>query len=120
MLVSGLASESDIQGTDLLITGTATLIRTTDTGTTGRTMVTTVGGHFIGITDTECTIRVGLIATIATGGKIKCQKFLKLSGFLFPQPIFFPTLIELVAWERFIARRSYSVIFYISFSAVTL
>src|SRR5260370_42117209 len=91
MLVSGLASESDIQGTDLLITGTATLIRTTDTGTTGRTMVTTVGRHFIGITDTECTIRVGLIATIATGGKKKGVKVFKLAGAIITPTFFFPT-----------------------------
>src|SRR5258707_2661170 len=91
MLVSRLASESDIQGTDILITGTATLIRTTDTGTTGRTMVTTVGRHFIGITDTECTIRVGLIATIATGGKINGEKFLKLAGSIFRPRIFSAT-----------------------------
>src|SRR5260370_34919878 len=100
MLVSGLASESDIQGTDLLITGTATLIRTTDTGTTGRTMVTTVGRHFIGITDTECTIRVGLIATIATGGKINGEKVLQLCASTSPPPLFLSALSQQVAWPR--------------------
>ena len=89
MLVSRLASESDIQGTDILITGTATLIPTTDTGTTGRTMGTTVGRHFIGITDTECTIRVGIIATIATGGKINGEKFSQAGGFNIPPAYFF-------------------------------
>jgi hypothetical protein len=83
MLVSRLASESDIQGTDILITGTATL---TDTGTTGRTMGTTVGRHFIGITDTECTIRVGIIAT---GGKINGEKFSQAGGFNIPPAYFF-------------------------------
>jgi len=86
MLVSRLASESDIQGTDILITGTATLVRTTDTGTTGRTMVTTVGRHFIGITDTECTIRVGIIAT---GGKINDEKSSQAGGFQYPASLFF-------------------------------
>ena len=86
MLVSRLASESDIQGTDILITDTATLIRTTDTGTTGRTMGTTVGRHFIGITDTECTIRVGIIAT---GGKINGEKFSQAGGFNIPPAYFF-------------------------------
>lgn len=83
MLVSRLASESDILGTDILITGTATL---TDTGTTGRTMGTTVGRHFIGITDTECTIRVGIIAT---GGKISGEKFSQAGGFNIPPAYFF-------------------------------
>ncbi len=69
MLVSRLASESDIQGTD-----TATLIPTTDTGTTGRTMGTTVGRHFIGITDTECTIR-GIDTIIGTGTNQKRRDF---------------------------------------------
>jgi hypothetical protein len=77
MLVSRLASESDIQGTDILITGTATRIRT---------MVTTVGRHFIGITDTECTIRVGFIAT---GGKINGEKFSQAGGFNIPPALFF-------------------------------
>jgi hypothetical protein len=86
MLVSRLASESDIQGTDILITGAATL---TDTGTTGRTMVTTVGRRSIGITDTECTIRVGIIATIATGGKINGEKFSQAGGFNIPPAYFF-------------------------------
>jgi hypothetical protein len=70
MPVSRLASEWDIQDTDILITGTATLIRT---GTTDRT--TMVGRHFIGITDTECITRVGIIVTTAASGKINCGKF---------------------------------------------
>jgi hypothetical protein len=73
MPVSRLASEWDIQDTDILITGTATLIRT---GTTDRTtMGTMVGRHFIGITDTECITRVGIIVTTAASGKINCEKF---------------------------------------------
>jgi hypothetical protein len=69
-----LGSGSDTQGTDMdtdiLITGAATLIRTTGTGTTDRTpMGTTVDRHFIGLTDTECITRVGIIVTTATGGK---------------------------------------------------
>jgi hypothetical protein len=65
MPVSRLASEWDIQGTDILTTGTATLIRT---GTTDRTtMGTMVGRHFIGITDTGCTTRVRIVT--ATGGR---------------------------------------------------
>jgi len=84
MLVSRLASEADT-----LIMDTVTRIRTTDTGTTGRTMVTTVGRHFIGITDTECTIRVGIIATIATGGKINGEKFSQAGGFQYPASLFF-------------------------------
>jgi hypothetical protein len=83
MLVSRLASESDI-----LLTDTATLIRPTDTGTTGHTMGTTVGRHFIGITDIACTIRVGIIATIATGGKINGEKFSQAGGFN-PASLFF-------------------------------
>ncbi|MEY2601811.1 MAG: hypothetical protein QOJ36_1130 [Verrucomicrobiota bacterium] len=70
MPVSRLASEWDIQDTDILITGTATLIRT---GTTDRT--TMVGRHFIGLTDTECITRVGIIVTTAASGKINCEKF---------------------------------------------
>jgi hypothetical protein len=80
MPVSRLASESDIQGTDmgtdiLTTAGVATLIRT---GTTDRT--TMVGRRFIGITDTECTIRVGIIATTATGGKTNGEKFSQAGG----------------------------------------
>jgi len=71
MPVSRLASESVIQDTDILTTGTATLIPT-GTGTTDRT--TMVGRHFIGITDTECTTRVGIVTT-ATGDKINGEKF---------------------------------------------
>jgi hypothetical protein len=90
MPVSRLASESDIQGTDILITDAATLIRTTDTGTTGRTTVgTTVGRHFIGITDTACIIRVRIIATIATGGKTNGEKFSQAGGFNVPPAYFF-------------------------------
>ena len=63
MPVSRLASESDIQGTDILTT--ATLIRTTDTAT-GRT--TMVGRHFIGIAVTEFTIR-GTIDITGVGTK---------------------------------------------------
>ena len=66
MPVSRLVSESDIQGTDILITGAATLIRTTDTATTGRT--TMVGRHFIGIAVTEFTIR-GTIDITGVGTK---------------------------------------------------
>ena len=61
MLVSRLASESDIQGTDILITDTATLIRTTDTGTTGRTMATLTTGLIIG---TAATVTTDIIVTI--------------------------------------------------------
>ena len=64
MPVSRLASESDIQGTDILITGAATHIRTTDT--TDRT--TMVGRHFIGIAVTEFTIR-GTIDITGVGTK---------------------------------------------------
>jgi hypothetical protein len=67
---------------------TVTLILITDTGTTGRTMGITVGRHFIGITDTECTIRVGIIATIATGGKTNGEKFSQAGGFN-PASLFF-------------------------------
>ena len=67
MPVSRLASESDIQGTDIL-TATATLIRTTDTTlTTGRT--TTVGRHFIGTMVIAFTIRESTIDTISIGTK---------------------------------------------------
>jgi len=66
MPVSRLASESDIQGTDILTTAAAILIRTTDTGTTGRT--TMVGRHFIGIAVTEFTIR-GTIDITGVGTK---------------------------------------------------
>ena len=62
MLVSRLASESDI-----LIMDTVTLIRTTDTGTTGRT--TTVGRHFIGTMVIAFTIRESTIDTIGIGTK---------------------------------------------------
>ena len=81
MPVSRLASESDIQGTGILTTGTATLIRIT--GTTGRTMV---GRHFIGITDTECTTRVIIVTT---GGKINGKSSLKLAGSISRQLLFF-------------------------------
>ena len=74
MPVSRLASEWDIQDTDIL-TGTATLIRT---GTIDRT--TMVGRHFIGITGTECTTRAGIIVTTATGGKINGEKFSRAGG----------------------------------------
>ena len=71
MLVSRLASESDIRDTDILITDTATLIRTTDTTlTTGRT--TTVGRHFIGTMVTAFTIRA-TIDTIVTGTGTKLK-----------------------------------------------
>jgi hypothetical protein len=52
-------------------------------------MGTTVGRHFIGITDTECTIRVAIIATIATGGKINGEKFSQAGGFNIPPAYFF-------------------------------
>jgi hypothetical protein len=59
--------------TDILTTAAATLIRTTGTGTTDRTpMGTTVVRHFIGITDTECTIRA-TIDTIITGAGNKLR-----------------------------------------------
>ena len=86
MPVSRLASESVIQDTDILTTGTATLTPT-GTGTTDRT--TMVGRHFIGITDTECTIPVDIIATIATGGKINGEKFSQAGGFNIPPAYFF-------------------------------
>jgi len=86
MPVSRLASGSDIQGTDTLTTATATLIRTT--GTTDRTtMGTTVGRHFIGITDTESTTRVRIVT--ATGGKINGEKFSLAGGFNIPPAYFF-------------------------------
>ena len=69
MLVSRLASESDI-----LITDTVTLIRTTDTGITGRTMGTTVARHFIGITVIASTIR-GIDTIIGTGTNQKRRDF---------------------------------------------
>ena len=73
MPVSRLASESDIQGTDMdtdiLTTATATLLRTT--GTTDRT--TMVGRRFIGTMDTECTIRA-TIDTIITGAGNKLRR----------------------------------------------
>ena len=75
MPVSRLASEWDIQDTDILTTGTVTLIRT---GTTDR--ITMVGRHFIGITDTECTTRVGIIVTTATGRKINGGEFSQAGG----------------------------------------
>jgi hypothetical protein len=83
MPVSRLASEWDIQDTDIL-TGTATLIRT---GTTDRT--TMVGRHFIGITGTECTTRVGIIVTTATGGEINGEEFSQADGFNIPSAYFF-------------------------------
>ncbi len=71
MLVSRLASESDIRDTDILITDTATLIRTTDTDTTGRT---TMGRHFIGIMVIASTIR-GIDTIIGTGNNQKRRDF---------------------------------------------
>jgi hypothetical protein len=85
MPASRLASESDIQDTDILTTGAATLIRTTDT--TGRT--TMVGRPFIGITDTECTTRVRIIVTTATGGKTNQEKFSRAGGCNIPPAYFF-------------------------------
>jgi hypothetical protein len=81
MPVSRLASESDIQGTGILTTGTATLIHTT--GPTGRTMV---GRHFIGITDTECTTRVIIVTT---GGKINGKSSHQAGGFNIPPAFIF-------------------------------
>ena len=70
MPVSRLASDLDIQGTDIL-TAAATLIRITDTTlTTGRT--TTVGRHFIGTMVTAFTIRA-TIDTIVTGTGTKLK-----------------------------------------------
>ena len=67
MPVSRLALEWDIQGMDILIAATATLIRTT--GATYRTpMGTIVGRHSIGIAVTEFTIR-DITGTIGTGVK---------------------------------------------------
>jgi hypothetical protein len=63
MPVSRLASESDIQGTDILTMATATLILTTDR----TTMVTTVGRHLIGTAVTAFTTRGTIIGTIITG-----------------------------------------------------
>jgi hypothetical protein len=87
MPVSRLASEWDIQDTDILITGTATLIRT---GTTDRTpMGTMVGRHFIGITGTECTTRVGIIVTTAASDKISGEESSQAGGFNIPPAYFF-------------------------------
>jgi hypothetical protein len=83
MPVSRLASERDIQDTDIL-TATATLIRT---GTTDRT--TMVGRHFIGITGAECTTRVRIIVTTATGDKISGEEFSQAGGFKIPPAYFF-------------------------------
>ena len=90
MPVSRLASESDIRGTHILTTAAATLILITGTDrTTGRTITaTTVGRHFIGITDTECTTRVDIIVTTATGGKINGEKFSRAGGFNIPPAYF--------------------------------
>jgi hypothetical protein len=82
MPVSRLASESDIQGTRILTTGTATPIRTT--GTTRRT--TMVGRHFIGITDTECTTRVIIVTT---GGKINGEKSSQAWRVQYPASFYF-------------------------------
>ncbi len=71
MLVSRLASESDIRDTDILITDTDTLIRITDTDTTGRT---TMGRHFIGIMVIASTIR-GIDTIIGTGTNQKRRDF---------------------------------------------
>ena len=87
MPVSRLASESDIQGTDILITATATLIRTT--GTTDRTRTTMVGRHFIGIAGTECTTRVHITVITATGGRINGEKFSRAGGVQYPASLFF-------------------------------
>ncbi len=88
MPVSRLASESDILGTDILTTAAVTLIRTT--GITDRTtMGTMVGRHFIGITDTECTTRVRIIVTTATGGKTNQEKFSQAGGCNIPPAYFF-------------------------------
>jgi hypothetical protein len=84
MPVSRLASESDIQGTDILITDTVIHIHTT--GTTDRT--TMVGRHFIGITDTECITRVRIVTT-ATSGKINGKKFSQAGGFNIPPAFIF-------------------------------
>jgi hypothetical protein len=84
MPVSRLASESDIQGTDILTTAAATLIRTT--GATDHT--TMVGRHFIGIADTECTTRVDITVTTATGGKINGEKFSRAGGVQYPASLF--------------------------------
>ena len=70
MLVSRLASESDIRDTDILTTATVTLIRTT--GTTGRT--TMVGRRFIGTMVTASTIR-GIDTIIGTGTNQKRRDF---------------------------------------------
>jgi hypothetical protein len=67
MPASRLASESDIQGTDIILTATAILIRTMDTGT-GHT--TTVGHHSIGIAGTGFTIR-GTIDITGVGTKLR-------------------------------------------------
>jgi hypothetical protein len=72
-----LASGLDIQGTDILTTAAATLIRITVIDRT--TMGTMVGRHFIGLTDTECTTHAGIIVTTATGGKI-AKSFLEPAG----------------------------------------
>ena len=86
MLVSRLASESDIRDTDILTTATATLIRTT--GTTGRT--TMVGRRFIGTMVTASTIRA-TIDTIITGGGTKLRQLgvFEAGGFNIPPAYFF-------------------------------
>ena len=86
MPVSRLASESVIQDTDILTTGTATLTPT-GTGTTDRT--TMVGRHFIGITGTECTTRVRIIVTTAASDKISGEEFSQAGGFNIPPAYFF-------------------------------
>ena len=83
-----MASGLDIQGTDILTTAAATLIRITVT-IDRATMGTMVGRHFIGLTDTECTTRAGIIVTTATGGKINGEKFSQAGGFNIPPAYFF-------------------------------
>jgi hypothetical protein len=85
MPVSRLASESDIPGMGILTTATPIRI----TGTTDRTMGTMVGRHFIGITDTESTTRVGIVTATGARRKINSETFFQTGGFNIPPAYFF-------------------------------
>jgi hypothetical protein len=52
-------------------------------------MGTMVGRHSIGITDTECTTRVRIIVTTATGGKTEGNEFPRAGGCNIPPAYFF-------------------------------
>ena len=90
MPVSRLASESDIQGTDMgtdiLTTAAATLIRTT--GTTDRT--TMVGRHFIGTAVIAFIIRECIGDIIGIGTKPgRGQALSQPAGAKIPSALFF-------------------------------